>query len=169
VADAVDETVLAAQQRLGNRAGHRQFERADVGGGQVMSGRSGSGPAPRSSSCSALAPAASAKAVSSQAGVRWDSIRGSRISVAYRVRLRGSGGLEPALAALGRRSEPTSDGRGYVVEVASEQDTEKLLADLVRAGVGLRECVAADNPLEDVYRQLLGREGADDGTPDTHT
>lgn len=95
-----------------------------------------------------------------------DRLREELVGTAYRVRLRGTEGLGPALAASGRAAGPTADGRGYVVEVGSEQDTEKLIADLVRAGVGLRECVAADNPLEDVYRQLLGREGADD-TPDS--
>jgi ABC-2 type transport system ATP-binding protein len=93
-----------------------------------------------------------------------DQLRERLVGTAYRVRLRGSEGLEPALAALGREARPTADGRGYVVEVGSEQETEKLVAELVRTGVGVRECVAADNPLEDVYRQLLGKDGTDDAS-----
>ena len=91
-----------------------------------------------------------------------DQLRESLVGTAYRVRLRGSDGLAATLEALGREARPSTDGRGLVVEVESEKDTEKLVADLVRAGVGVRECVAADNPLEDVFRELLGKESTDD-------
>jgi ABC-2 type transport system ATP-binding protein len=47
------------------------------------------------------------------------------------------------------------------VEVADGAATERLVAQLVREGVGLREVVPARNPLEDVYRQLAAADGGD--------
>ena len=85
------------------------------------------------------------------------ALRTALLGSAYRLCIRGSGDVPAVLDRLGHRYE---EQRGaVVVEVPDEGAAERLVADLVREGIGVREVVPARNPLEDVYQQLQ-REGA---------
>ena len=89
------------------------------------------------------------------------ALREEVLGTRYRVRLRGTGDLRGVLARLGFRAE-SSHGDGVVVEVEDDQEVETLVAELVRAGVGVREVGPADNALHDVYTRLQEQQGAQD-------
>lgn len=83
-------------------------------------------------------------------------LRGSLVGTGYRLRIKGSGDLAGALNRAGYRPEPSGDG--LIVAVAGEQAAQKLLPQLIAAGVGVTEAAPAANPLEELYLHL--QEGA---------
>jgi len=83
-------------------------------------------------------------------------LRGSLVGAGYRLRIKGGAGLADALGRAGYRPEPSGDG--LIVAVADEQAAQKLLAELITAGVGITEAAPAANPLEELYLHL--QEGA---------
>ena len=90
------------------------------------------------------------------------ALREQLVGRSYRVRLRGRGDLDGALRRLGYQAEP-SHGGGLIVEVDDEEAVEKLVAELVRAGIGIHGVAPAENALEDVYTRLQEQGAADDG------
>jgi ABC-2 type transport system ATP-binding protein len=84
------------------------------------------------------------------------SVAGLRDSLAgtgYRLRVKGTGDLAGTLSRAGYRPEPSGDA--FIVPVAGERAAQKLLAELITAGVGITEASPAANPLEDLYLHLL--------------
>ncbi|NJP88758.1 ABC transporter ATP-binding protein [Nonomuraea sp. FMUSA5-5] len=82
-------------------------------------------------------------------------LRQRLVGQGYRLRVRGHGDLLGALRRLGYAPEAHGHD-GATVQVAGEEETETLVAALVRDGVGIREATAAGNPLQDVYLHLQG-------------
>ncbi|MGW5258879.1 ABC transporter ATP-binding protein [Streptomyces sp. NPDC004012] len=91
------------------------------------------------------------------------ALRTALLGTAYRLRIRGSGDVPAVLDRLGHLYEEQQQG-AVVVEVPDEGAAERLVADLVREGIGVREVVPARNPLEDVYQQLQTESTASDAT-----
>ncbi|GAA5199208.1 ABC transporter ATP-binding protein [Rugosimonospora acidiphila] len=90
------------------------------------------------------------------------TLREQLVGHGYRLRLRGTGDLAGALRRLGYPAEPATHDR-LLVDVPDEDTVETLVADLVRAGVGIREVTPAGNALEDVYLHLQEGASADAG------
>jgi ABC-2 type transport system ATP-binding protein len=86
------------------------------------------------------------------------ALRDQLLGRGYRLRLYGSGDLPGSLARLGYHAESAAHGR-LVIEVPDERTVETLVADLVRAGVGVREVASAGNALQDVYLHLHNQSG----------
>lgn len=87
-----------------------------------------------------------------------EELRAGLGSSRLRVRLRAAGDALGALGRLGYRPE-TAPGGGVVVEVADDAEVERLVRDLVGAGIGIREVAPAANPLEDLYLRLQSTGG----------
>ncbi len=85
------------------------------------------------------------------------TLREQLVGDGYRVRLRGRGDLTGQLARLGYRGEASAGA--VIVGVAGEEAVEKLVAELVLAGVAISEVTPVGNALEDVYLHLQS-EGA---------
>jgi ABC-type multidrug transport system ATPase subunit len=83
-------------------------------------------------------------------------LRGALVGAGYRLRIKGSGDVAGALSRAGYR--PEASGDSFIVAVAGEQAAQKLLAELITAGIGITEAAPAANPLEELYLHL--QEGA---------
>ncbi|MEV0845477.1 ABC transporter ATP-binding protein [Streptomyces sp. NPDC049954] len=71
------------------------------------------------------------------------------------LRLRVRARLDPTGVLRGLGHEPVPSGDGAVlVEVGDESESETLIEQLVRSGVGLREVAHAGNTLEDIFLRL---------------
>ncbi len=85
-------------------------------------------------------------------------LRSLFVGSGYKLRIKATGDLSGALTRLNYHAEPASGGA--IVAVADEAAAEKLLTDLARAGIGIREAAPAANPLEDIYLHMQ-KETAD--------
>lgn len=83
-----------------------------------------------------------------------EQLRGSLVGAGYRLRIKGTGDLGGALLRAGYR--PEQSGAGFIVPVADEEAAQRLLAELISAGIGITEAGPAVNPLEDLYLHLQG-------------
>lgn len=92
------------------------------------------------------------------------ALRSALAGDGYRLRLRASGDLAGALPRLGYPAGMTAPDGAILVEVPGDQAVERLVADLVAAGIGIREVAPAASPLEDLYLRLQEREPPHDAS-----
>lgn len=92
------------------------------------------------------------------------ALRSALAGDGYRLRLRASGDLARALSRLGYPAGTTAPDGAILVEVPGDEAVERLVADLVRAGVRIREVAPAVNPLEDLYLRLQRSEPTHDAS-----